>query len=160
VALGKWLAASLIGSLGVAATLAAAFSALRLPALAALPVALTRDVSLAVFALLLPVALLAASLQCFGGMQSQSFKEAQAHGNLLILAPMLPGFLIAFGSPLPERARFVPIIGHQLVIQDVLSGRPLQLQAALLLSAASVGLALAIALLLARQLERDATRLT
>jgi hypothetical protein len=105
---------------------------------------------------LLPVALLASAVQAFIGLQSKTFKEAQAQGNLLILVPMVPGFLVAFGASLPEAAAFTPIIGHQLLVEEILKGQNPRMLSTLVLSALTLAIAGGAVVTMSRQLNREA----
>jgi|CXWL01.1.fsa_nt_gi sodium transport system permease protein len=160
IAVGKWLAASLMAALGVVVTLGVAVAVFRMKSLAELPFALDRFDVAAILIGLLPVALLASAIQAFIGLQSKTFKEAQAQGNLLILVPMVPGFLVSFGASLPEAAAFTPIIGHQLLVEGILKGQNPGMLDALILSALTLSIAAGVVVTMSRQLNREATRLT
>ena len=160
IAVGKWLAASLMAGLGVLVTLGVAVAVFRMKSLAELPFALGRLDAVAILVGLLPVALMASAVQAFIGLQSKTFKEAQAQGNLLILVPMIPGFLVAFGASLPKAAAMTPIIGHQLLVEQILKGQSPEMFPIVVLSSLTLAIAIGAVLTMSRQLNREATRLT
>ncbi len=160
IAVGKWLAASLMAGLGVVVTLGVAVAVFRMKSLAELPFTLDRFDAAAILLGLLPVALMASAVQAFIGLQSKTFKEAQAQGNLLILIPMVPGFLVAFGASLPKAAAVTPIIGHQILVERILKGQSPEMFGTLILSALTLAIAVVVVLTMARQLNQEATRLT
>jgi sodium transport system permease protein len=159
IAVGKWLAASLMAILGAGLTLLVAQAALRLPSLAELPFGLGGLDMMRVIVALIPLALLASALQALIGLQSGTFKEAQAQGNLLILVPMVPGFLVAFGAAVPPIAAKIPVIGHQLLIEQVLKGGTPRFGETIALSIETLLLSALFIAVMARQLDRDAKRL-
>ena len=125
LAVGKWLAASALAVAGTAATLLVAQAMLRSKRIQALdlPVGFDRGDRLALFAVLLPLAFLAPAGQMLLALLAHNFKEAQTHLSLLLFAPMLPGFLFAFGALEPAQwMRAVPVLGHQLLVSAVLRG--------------------------------------
>lgn len=127
LAVGKWLAASTLAVVGTAATLLVAQALLRSERIQALdlPLGFDRGDLLALLAVLLPLALLAPAAQMLMALFAHSFREAQTHLSLLLFAPMLPGFLFAFGAlEAAEWMGAVPVLGHQLLVAAVLRGEP------------------------------------
>jgi sodium transport system permease protein len=126
VALGKGLAAGLFGLLGVALTLG--FSLLVLgawsvPGLGRQPVLSAGQVPL-LLAVLAPLAPLAGALQMLVATSCRSFKEAQTYLSLLLLGPMLPGFILAFYTLEPPAALgAVPVLGQQVLLDLGMRGR-------------------------------------
>ena len=56
---------------------------------------------------------------------AKSFKEAQSYLSLLMLVQMLPGFLATM-YPVTSKSwmYFVPWVGQQVMLTDVLGGKP------------------------------------
>jgi sodium transport system permease protein len=154
---GKWLAAVTLTLAVVGLTLV-----LLSIALALLPfnqmgfrVEVSAGALLAIFTALVPVAMIAAALQLALGILSRSFKDAQTYMSLLVLLPMIP-FFIVMTSPgiYADWQLWVPLLGHQTVLKDLLlgEGAPLWAYGAFWLSATPiVGVALWFA---GRQLRR------
>ena len=85
------------------------------------------DVSLgdlfAVYAVLIAVALLATGLQFLISLFARNFKDAQTYMGLMVFLPMVPLFYTLFNpSAYAEWFRWVPILGHQVLIKDLLLG--------------------------------------
>jgi sodium transport system permease protein len=124
VALGKGLAVTLFGLLGVVMTLM-----FTLIVLGAAPAAAPGRGGLEpaelplLLAVLAPLAPLAGSLQMLVATLCRSYKEAQTYLSLLLLAPMVPGFATAFYGIEPAAGwSVVPVLGQQLLLERVLRG--------------------------------------
>jgi sodium transport system permease protein len=78
---------------------------------------------LGIVAATLPVALLASGSQILVATFARSYKEAQMYVQFLMLLPMIPGFF-AMLYPLDGKAWMVPvpILGQQVLLDDVLGG--------------------------------------
>jgi len=72
---------------------------------------------------LLPLALLASSLEMLVATYARSFKEAQTYTQLLTMAPMVPGMLLSF-SPVKPQAwmMLVPVFGQDVMLTEVMRG--------------------------------------
>ncbi len=73
----------------------------------------------------LPLALLTAALQIVVATYAKSYKEAQTHFGYLMMLPMIPFFAVTFN--LIERgawSAFIPILGHYLMVLDLMAGEP------------------------------------
>jgi len=122
---GKWLAAATVNLGVVTATLATAVVVIRGPQLAVLGLRFGHDLSAMAAALLIlaPLALLAPAVQMAIALFCRSFKEAQTYLSLLVMLPALPGFAFAFRDlPVAGWMRLVPVLGHQVVLADVMAG--------------------------------------
>ena len=89
-------------------------------------------------------------------LAGKNFKEAQSYLSMLLLAPMVPGFLFAFGalesSPL---MRALPLTGHHLLAIDVLEGRGLAMWGAAELALSCAGVTIALLAVFAWILRRE-----
>lgn len=76
-----------------------------------------------VFAVLASVAFMATGLQFFISIFARSFKDAQTYMGLMVFIPMVPLFYTLFNpSAYADWFRWVPILGHQVLIKDLLLG--------------------------------------
>jgi sodium transport system permease protein len=85
------------------------------------------DVSLTelagVFVVLASLALLATALQFLISLFARSFKDAQTYMGLMVFIPMIPLFYTLINpSAYAEWFRWVPVLGHQVLIKDLLLG--------------------------------------
>ncbi|MBI3969206.1 MAG: ABC transporter permease, partial [Chloroflexi bacterium] len=94
-----------------------------------------------IFLICLPMVFLAGALQLLIGISTRSFKEAQNYLYALPLVPAVPGLFLTF---VPVKTdlwmMFVPTLGQQLLINQVLRGEPLDLPYALVSAAATLAL--------------------
>ena len=100
---GKWLAVSAVAVVTVGVTVTMSQAVLHHPRLQNidLPIGLPPQDAVAIFLLLAPLALFAAAVQLLIAFFARTYKEAQTQLSLLIFAPMIPGFLFAFGTLQP-----------------------------------------------------------
>lgn len=125
LAWGKWLAAAVLSMLGVTLTLLAAERALAWEKVRALDLAVGLDGAAVVtlLAVLLPLALLAPATQLLIALFSHNFKEAQTYLSLALFVPILPGFFFSFSARDPAPwMDWVPMLGQQTVLTQVLRG--------------------------------------
>lgn len=130
--LGKWLATSVLSGTSLLLTLLTAGIALRRAPLEDLGIVMNfgADQAALVVLVMLPVAGLAAGLQLLIATFARSFREAQTYLSVLTLAPMLPGVLLTV-MPLDQASwtMWVPILGQQQVLMDVIRGDAIGLAA-------------------------------
>lgn len=78
---------------------------------------------LAIFVVLASVAVMATGLQFLISIFARSFKDAQTYMGLMIFIPMVPLFYTLFNSSAyADWFRWVPVLGHQVLIKDLLLG--------------------------------------
>jgi sodium transport system permease protein len=121
-----------------------------------LPVGVSMIDALQMWLLLAPLALAAAALQLWIALQARTYKEAQTQLSLLMFLPMIPGFMLAFGSlPSAPWMLRVPVLGQHLLVTGIVRGQPPEVAATaalVLTTLASAGAALwAASVLLARE---------
>jgi len=76
-----------------------------------------------VFLVLASLALLSTSLQFLISLFARSFKDAQTYMGLMVFIPMVPLFYTVFNpSAYADWFRWVPVLGHQVLIKDLLLG--------------------------------------
>lgn len=125
LATGKWLAAAFFALLSMVIMLAMSVLVFAKASFEGLGVSIHfgfRE-ALAVFLVLLPLALLVPAIQMLISIHAKNFKEAQTQLSLLMFLPMIPGFLLVAGA-LEKKPWmfFVPILGQQIEIFDLLGG--------------------------------------
>ncbi len=158
IAAGKWGAAAIVALLTVTVTVLVTAVVLRHPRVQNidLPIGLSLTDAVLVWGIMVPLALFAPAFQLLVGLMSRTFKEANTHLSLLIFAPMIPGFLFAFGTvPAQPWMEWTPVVGQHLMIASVVRGDgvpPLMFAALALISSAS---AVAAVALTARLLNRE-----
>jgi len=78
---------------------------------------------LAIFAALLPLAVLAIAMQLSIAIFARSFKDAQTYIGLLVFIPMLPMFYTMMNpSAFEPWFNWVPVMGQQAMIKELLMG--------------------------------------
>lgn len=137
IVFGKWMAAVVFSLLGLCLVLGLNLFALSLVPLE--QIGLTVDIgALEVAGILvttLPLAFFGTSIQIFVGIYARSFKDAQAYLSLITMLPMLPYFYNVFNSQGREFwMNFVPMLGQNMLLADVVSGRTIALLDVLLAS--------------------------
>lgn len=76
-----------------------------------------------VFVVLASLALLATGLQFLVSLFARNFKDAQTYMGLMVFIPMVPLFYTLFNpSAYADWFRWVPVLGHQVLIKDLLLG--------------------------------------
>jgi sodium transport system permease protein len=154
IVFGKWLAVGLFSLAGLILNLAG-FALVFAGAGMHLPAGLLR-LWLAVTAGVLPLALLAASLQLLISTVCRAAKEAQTYLSMLVFLPMGLGMFQVF---FPAAARgwfaFVPVMGQQLQLERWLKGGAAPFGPAAALGCFTGALALLILELAANRLHRD-----
>ncbi len=158
LAAGKLLAAALPALAALALTLAGARLVLGSDIVQALDLRTGLDGRrlAALLALLLPLALLAPAAQMLAALFARSFKEAQGYLSQLLLVPMVPGFLLAFGSvEVRPWMRATPLLGHQVLAGEILSGTPPGLAESAALAVATIAVATLCMLATARTFDRE-----
>ena len=127
IATGKWLAASLFSCGAVVFSMLLTINVMRRVPWHDLDIRfrVSDGELLTLLALILPLAFFLAAVVMFASTFARSFKEAQTYLGMLMLLPMLPGF-VGTMYPLGNRPWLapVPIIGQYSLAADVLGGKP------------------------------------
>jgi sodium transport system permease protein len=147
IMIGKWLALSAFSLAGLILNLvgfALVFGVPGVPILIALALGL------------LPLSLLAASIQLLISTLCRSVKEAQTYLSMIVFAPMLIGMFLVFNPGVPVHwFRLVPLAGQQLQLEILMRGGELPFQQPLWLGCWTIAAALVILFLAADRLDRD-----
>ena len=127
IAAGKWLAGTATSMLSVIITgalLHAIFEYIPLQDLG-LRFRLGMPQFLGMLGAVLPLCPFVVALQMYLATFAKSFKEAQSYLSLLMMVQMVPGFLATM-YPLSSKVwmYFVPWVGQQVLLTDVLGGKP------------------------------------
>ena len=128
IASGKWIAATLTAMLSVAVSGTLLYAMFKYIPLADLglrfrigPNELT-----GCLVTLLPLCPLIASVQMYVATFAKSFKEAQSYLSFLMMAQMFPGMMLTMNTNAPKPwMHYVPWIGQQTLLTDVLSSKPI-----------------------------------
>jgi sodium transport system permease protein len=124
--IGKWLAASLFSMFGVVLVMSLNLLALSRVPLEELGISFivgTREVT-GMLLVAVPLGFFATALQIFVGLFARSFKDAQVYIGLMSLLPMLPYYYnIANDTGRELWMNFVPLLGQNMLLTDVVSGR-------------------------------------
>jgi sodium transport system permease protein len=155
---GKWAAAAVVCGATMTLTMVVSQVLLEHPRLQAIdaPVGLSMADFARIWLLMAPLVLLSTVVQLTIALFARTYKEAQTHLSLLIFLPMLPGFMLAFGSM--ETAGWMtwfPLLGQQLATSDVLRGEAPAVTTVASLAGATLAAAAAVFVLAARLLDRE-----
>jgi sodium transport system permease protein len=127
---GKLLATTLFALLTLALGLVAFVVAMGFLPTADMDTALNLDFRVAAlaFALVAPVALLAAALLTILASFAKSFREAQSYMGMVILVPMIPSFWIMIDPTRTETwMTLVPLLSQNVLILGLVRGEPLNM---------------------------------
>ncbi len=105
--------------------------------------------------LLIPVCFLAASLQLFFSFQAKSFKEAQSTVTMLIAVPSMIPIALMVMDDKPAWVNWLPISGQSMLMEDVFKGLPVDWNALLFTSAATIAVTAGLVLTLAKKLTSE-----
>ena len=154
IVLGKWLAVGLFSFAGLILNLAG--FAIVFASAGMHPPACVPRLLLAVTAGILPLALLAASLQLLISTVCRAAKEAQTYLSMLVFLPMGLGMFQVF---FPAAARgwfaFLPVMGQQLQLERWMKGGPAPFVPAAALGCFTAALALLVLEVATNRLHRD-----
>ena len=154
IVLGKWLAVGLFSFAGLILNLAG--FAIVFASAGMHPPACVPRLLLAVTAGILPLVLLAASLQLLISTVCRAAKEAQTYLSMLVFLPMGLGMFQVF---FPATARgwfaFLPVMGQQLQLERWMKGGPAPFVPAAALGCFTAALALLVLEVAANRLHRD-----
>ncbi len=147
IVLGKWLAVGLFSAAGLILNLAGfalvlGHTGMRLP-------------WLAVAAGILPLALLAASLQQLISTVCRAAKEAQTYLSMLVFLPMGLGMSEVFFPAAHAWLAFLPVMGQQLQLERWMKGQAAPFVPAAALGLVTAAMALLVLEVAANRLHRD-----
>ncbi len=156
--LGKWLAASVFSTLGLVLVMGLNLLALQNVPLEELGISFIlgpREIT-GILLATIPVGFFATALQLLIGLFARSFKDAQVYIGLMSLLPMLPYYYNLMNDSGRELwMNLVPLLGQNMLLTDIVSGRT-PAMTDFLLAAATLLLWAGVALVLATaQLKRE-----
>jgi sodium transport system permease protein len=89
--------------------------------------------------LVLPLLVLAASVQVLVAAQARSFKAAQASLSVMMMLPVLPGMVLAFApAPSSSALMLIPTMAEQILMQRLIRGQPIPFEDPLIAATASL----------------------
>ena len=158
IAGGKWLAATFTSALSVLLTTTIVLAMLRFIPMQEFGIRFRmqpEQVGL-LLAAALPMSFLASAIQTYLATFAKSFKEAQSYMGLLIIVPMLPGFLATL-YPLSGQTWMypVPIIAQQVLAGDVVAARATPWWAFVVAAASALILSIVLIQLTTQLLQRE-----
>jgi sodium transport system permease protein len=128
IAAGKWLAGTLTSILTVLITATLLFTMFRYLPLQELGIRfhLGTPEMLRTLAVVMPLCPLIVAVQMYVATFAKSFKEAQSYLSFLMMAQMIPGMMSTMNT-LPSKGwmYYVPWIGQQSLLTDVLGNKPI-----------------------------------
>jgi sodium transport system permease protein len=152
--LGKWLAVSFFAAAGLAINVLGFVTVFAFSGI--LPAAMDLRTLLPVALSLFSLALFAAALQLLISTGSHAIKEAQTYLSLIVFAPMGIGMFMVFSSAARHAwLTYLPLVGQQLQLQALMSGRGIGLWEAVVLGYLTLALAVLALLLCTNRLRRD-----
>lgn len=107
--------------------------------------------------MLVPLALLATTMQLFVSFRAKSFKEAQTYISFLLMIPMLASFGIEFARLKSQWLYYLPLTGQHQAFLDLIKGEPVQVTAAIISCVATLLLAWLLLVAIARMLRSEKT---
>ncbi len=144
IAGGKWMAGTATAMLSVVVTGALLFALFQYIPLQDLGIrfALGPTQLLGTLATLLPLCPLIVAIQMYVATFAKSFKEAQSYLSFLMIAQMIPGMMATMNA-LPSKVwmYYVPWIGQQTLLTDVLGNKPIHPMVFVVVAAANLALA-------------------
>jgi sodium transport system permease protein len=158
LAVGKWIAISLLNALVVTVTLAGFYATLRFGPLPSVGIPFLFGLAqLAGFVVvLIPLVLLVPAFLLYVGSRGRSVKEAQANISVLLFAvSIIPVAQMFLQRKEPEWLLWVPVAGQYALLSRVLRGDPLRLAELAQSLAIPAVLTFAALLLTARLLSRE-----
>lgn len=126
IVLGKWLAAVVFSVTGLVLVMSLNLLALSQVPLEELGFSFYVGIKeiAGILLVTVPLAFFATSLQIFVGIFARSFKDAQVYISLMSFLPMLPYFYNIMNTTGRELwMSFVPMLGQNMLLTDVVSGR-------------------------------------
>jgi len=105
--------------------------------------------------MVLPLAYLAAIVQLFFAYQAKTFKEAQSYLSMILILPMLVPMAIMIMPHKPEWLNNIPLAGHSIIMEELFKGKALDLMAFGITNLLTLGVAIAMTLLLAKSLKSE-----
>lgn len=105
--------------------------------------------------LLVPICILAGSLQLFFAFQAKSFKEAQSTVTMLIMVPAFVPLALMFIDNRPLWLDWVPVAGQSIIMEDLFKGLPVNWAALGVTSMTTLALSAALVMVLAQKLKSE-----
>jgi sodium transport system permease protein len=123
---GKWLAATVFSVVGLVLVMSLNLFAMSRVPLEELGISFivgTREIT-GMLLVAVPLGFFATALQIFIGLFARSFKDAQVYTGLMMLLPIVPFYYnLANDTGRQFWMNFVPLLGQNMLLTDVVSGR-------------------------------------
>ena len=112
---------------------------------------------LLMFVLLIPLALLATTLQLFVSFRAKNFKEAQTYISFLLIIPMAAAFGVEFARLKTPILYYLPLTGQHQTFLSLIRGEAINWIGTGVSALATIALALVIGQAIARMLKSEKT---
>lgn len=158
IAAGKWLAGTLTAIVTVCITAGLLFAMFRYLPLQDLGIRfrLGTPELLGTLAVVVPLAPLIVAIQMYVATFAKSFKEAQSYLSFLMMAQMIPGMMATMNQAASKTwMYYVPWIGQQTLLTDVLGNKPIGPQVFLIVGIVNLTLAVVVIRATAGLLQRE-----
>ena len=122
---GKWLAASVLGVLGVTASLVLGHVIFKWLRLEEIGMSWSMDwgTVLGMCLIAVPLSLLAGALYVALAMNARTFKEAQTLLSIVLIVPLIPGMVVSFlDLKTAQWMYLVPMLSHQTLAKEAAKG--------------------------------------
>jgi sodium transport system permease protein len=111
---------------------------------------------LLIFALLVPLALIASAAQTTVAAFSKSFREAQSQVSLLMMVPYIPSLLMIINPIKPLDWYYaIPFFGHQFLIEQIVRNETISVTHALVASVSAILVALLLLVVAGKMYQRE-----
>jgi len=105
--------------------------------------------------MIIPLAYLAGVTQLLFAYRAKSFKEAQSYLSMILILPMLVPMAITMMPHKPAWLDYVPLAGQNIIMNDLYKGESLEVAAFAFTTCSTLGVAIAMTLLLAKSLRSE-----
>jgi len=105
--------------------------------------------------MLVPLGYLAGIVQLFFAYRAKSFKEAQSYLSMILILPMLVPMVITMMPHKPAWLNNLPLSGHSIIMEELYKGKGLELMDFVMTNLLTLGIAVAMTLLLAKSLRSE-----
>lgn len=135
IVIAKWLVGGMVGIIGTAITMVIGFFLITSLPLYELGMQFfwSLSVMLTGTLILLPLALLVTAMQMLVAITAKTYKEGQSYLTMLSFLPMMAVFMAEKWADLGF-SQFIPLLGHQQLLQQIFSGQSIALMPALTMS--------------------------
>ncbi|MGZ9899902.1 ABC transporter permease [Shewanella gaetbuli] len=115
---------------------------------------ISTDFMALMFAIGIPVALLASTLQLFVSFMAKTFKEAQSYLTMVLFVPLALSMAASYNIA-PDALQWLPVSGQQQALMDFIKGKDIPMMQLAVSSAATIIISIALMLGLEKMLKSE-----